>query len=121
MECVKKPLVLNDNIIEQVTSFTYLGSVVNKEGGSLEDVKSQIKKANGAFVQLYPIWNNMNLSRRTKIQLLNTNLKSVLLYGSKTWKVIDTSPDHCKPWLTNVYDKYSKFGGLIKYLTRTFI
>ena len=32
-ERCRKPLVLNDNVIEQVGSFTYLGSVVNKEGG----------------------------------------------------------------------------------------
>ena len=34
--------------------FTYLGSVVKKEESLLEDVKSQIKKAYGVFVQLYP-------------------------------------------------------------------
>ena len=84
------PLVLNDNVIVQLGSFTYLGSVVNKEGGSLEDVKSRIKKANGVFVQLYPMWKNKNLSRKTKILLFNTNVKSVLLYGSETGKVTET-------------------------------
>jgi len=58
--------------------------VVDKEGGSLEDVKSWIKKANVVFVQLYPIWMNKNLSRRTKIWLFNTNDKSVLLSGRGT-------------------------------------
>ena len=30
------------------------------------------------------------LSRRTKIRLFDTNVKSVLLYGSETWKVTET-------------------------------
>ena len=46
-ERYRKPLVLKDNAIEQVGSFTYLASVVNKEWGSLEDVKSRTKQANG--------------------------------------------------------------------------
>ena len=37
------PLVFNENVIEKVGSFTNLGSVVNKEGGSLEEVKSWLK------------------------------------------------------------------------------
>ena len=80
------PLVLNDNVIEQIGSFTYLGSVVNKEGGSLEDVNSRIKKANGVFVQFYPIWKNNNLSGRTKIRLFNTNVKSIFLHVAKLGK-----------------------------------
>jgi hypothetical protein len=40
--------------IEQVDSITYLGSIVTSDGGS-EDVRMRIRKANGAFIQLYPI------------------------------------------------------------------
>jgi len=28
-----------------------------------EDVASRIKKANGVFVQLYPVWRNHNISK----------------------------------------------------------
>jgi hypothetical protein len=34
-----------------------------------EDVASRIKKANGVFVQLYPVWRNHNISKRVKIQM----------------------------------------------------
>jgi hypothetical protein len=46
----------------------------------------RIKKANGAFVQLYSVWRNHNISKGVKIQIFNTNVKSVLLYGCETWK-----------------------------------
>jgi hypothetical protein len=77
---------LEDTGIEEAESFVYLGSVVSKTRGTEEDVSSRIKKANGVFVQLYPIWRNHNISKRVKIRIFNTNVKSVLLYACETWK-----------------------------------
>ena len=51
-----------------------------------EDVASTIKKANGVFVQLYPVWRNHNIAKGVKILILNTNVQSVLLHDCKTWK-----------------------------------
>ena len=64
----------------------YLGSVIAKDDGALEDVKNRMRRANGAFVQLYPIWKSNLISRQTKLKIFNSNVKSVLLYGSETWK-----------------------------------
>jgi len=72
--------------IEVVRSLIYLGSVVSENGGTEEDVASRIKKANGVFVQLYPVWRNKNLSKRVKIRIFNTNVKSVSLYACETGK-----------------------------------
>jgi hypothetical protein len=77
---------LEDTEIEEVESFVYLGSVVSKTGGTEEDVSSGIKKSNGVFVQLYPIWRNHNISKRVKIRIFNRNVKSLLLYACETWK-----------------------------------
>lgn len=62
--------------IDEVGPFVYLGSVVTKEDGTMEDIKSQWRKANLVFVRLYPVLKNYNLS--------NTNVKSVLSNGSET-------------------------------------
>jgi hypothetical protein len=48
---------------EEVGSFVHLGSVVSVNGGTEEDVASRIKKSNGVFVQLYPVWRNYNISK----------------------------------------------------------
>jgi hypothetical protein len=71
---------------EEVWSFVYLGSVVSEKGGTEEDVASRIKKANGVFVQLYPVWRNHNISRGVKIRIFSTNVKSVLLYACEILK-----------------------------------
>ena len=55
-------------------------------GGTEQDVARRIKKGNGVFVQLYPVWRNHNISKGVKIRIFNTNVKSVLLYACETWK-----------------------------------
>ena len=84
------PFTLRDESIEDVDSFTYLGSVVAKDGEAVQDVSQRIQKANGAFVQLYPVWTNSRISIRTKLCIFHSNVKSVLLYGSETWKEMKT-------------------------------
>jgi len=59
---------------------------VSANGGTEEDVANRIKKTNGVFAQLYPVWRNQNISKGVKILIFNTNVKSVLLYVCETWK-----------------------------------
>ena len=70
-------------------SFPYLGSLDIIDGGALEDVHTNIKKVNVAFIKLYPVWRNNSISLRTKIQLFNTNGKSVILYRCGTQKITE--------------------------------
>nr|XP_034328183.1 uncharacterized protein LOC117689891 [Crassostrea gigas] len=65
-------------------------SIVSKDGDAYNDVKSRTKKARHAFNTLRQIWNSKALSINTKTKIFNTNVKSVLLYGSETWKVTKT-------------------------------
>ena len=52
-----KKVTLGNEKIDQVGTFIYLSSIISKDGGSSEDVKSGIAKAQGAFSQLksFPI------------------------------------------------------------------
>jgi len=59
---------LEEMEIEEDGSFVYLGSVVSESGGTEEDVANRVKKANGVFVQPYPVWRNLNISKDVKIQ-----------------------------------------------------
>jgi ribosomal protein L31E len=86
----KEPVKIQGNILEEVESFTYLGSVVDKTGGTDADVKTRIGKARTAFVMLGKIWKTNNISTATKIRIFNSNVKSVLLYGAETWKTTKT-------------------------------
>jgi hypothetical protein len=59
-------LTINGTELEQVKSFTYLGSVVTNNCGAVWDVHTRIKKANRAFVLLYPVYRNKNIFMEKK-------------------------------------------------------
>ena len=70
--------------IREMESFVYLGSVVDQQGGTDRDVTARIGKARAAFVMLKNIWASGGISMRTKLRIINSNVKSVLLYGCET-------------------------------------
>jgi hypothetical protein len=86
-----EPVTLNGGPLEEVQSFTYLGSIIDQQGGTEADVKARIGKARAAFIQLKNIWTSRELSLTTKIRLFNSNVKSVLLYGAETWRTTKTT------------------------------
>ena len=77
---------MTEQHIEYVESFTYLESTISKTGGTEEDTKSRIGKARPVCVTLKPVWNNSTILLKTNLTIFNSNVKSVLLYGSETWK-----------------------------------
>ncbi|KAH9583018.1 LINE-1 retrotransposable element ORF2 protein [Schistosoma haematobium] len=85
------PITLDGETLEDVESFTYLGSIVDRHGGSDADVKARIGKARAAFLQLKNIWNSKQLSTNIKVRIFNTNVKAILLYGAETWRTTTTT------------------------------
>ena len=78
------PITVVGEDVKEVESFVYLGSVVDKKGGSDQDVKARVGKARGAFVLLKKIWGSTEISTGTKLGIFNSDVKSVLLYGCET-------------------------------------
>lgn len=73
--------------IEDVECFCYLGSLISNSGGSKEDIQYRLCKAKQAYGMLNKFWLARSISTRTKINVFNTNVKSVLLYGCETWNL----------------------------------
>jgi hypothetical protein len=74
-----EPLMIKGQNLEEVETFSYLGSKVNIS-------KHNIGNARAVFGMLSKIWKSKTLSTATKCKIFNSNVKSVLLYGSETWK-----------------------------------
>ncbi|VDP32511.1 unnamed protein product [Schistosoma margrebowiei] len=85
------PTTLDDETLGVVKSFTYLGSIIDDQGGSNADVKVRIGKVRAAFLQLKNIWNSKQLSTNIKVTIFNINVKAVLLYGAETWRTTTTT------------------------------
>jgi hypothetical protein len=95
------PITLEGEALEQVDSFTYLGSILDTQGGTEADVKARINKARVAFMQLKNIWSSRDLSINTKIRLFNTNVKSVLLYGAEMWRTTVLTTRRIQTFINN--------------------
>ena len=81
------PITLEGTNLEEVDSFTYLGSIIDTQGGTDADVRVRIGKARSSFKQLKKVWNCNNLTLHTKVRIFNTTVKPVLLYGAETWRI----------------------------------
>lgn len=77
---------INDEPIEDVAHFTYLGSFISRNGGASEDAMARINKASHAFSLLRCTWNSTQYASSTKIRIFKSNIMPVLLYGCETWK-----------------------------------
>ncbi|VDO77052.1 unnamed protein product [Schistosoma margrebowiei] len=104
------PITFDRETLEDVESFTYLGSIIDEQGGSDADVKAKISKARTAFLQLKNMWNSKQLSTNFKVRIFNTNVKAVLLYGAETWlttkttiKKVQVSINSCLRKILNIH------------------
>ena len=78
-------ITLKGQALDEVDSFSYLGSEVEQTIRVKKDVKIRIEKA----ATVYQMWRrkvfrSQNLNRRTKVQVFRTMYTLVLLYGAET-------------------------------------
>ena len=79
------PLTIAGETLECVDSFTYLGSVISRDGIAQKDIENILSKARNAFANLRPVWWSSVYSIQTTLNLYNSTVKSILLYGSECW------------------------------------
>ena len=66
--------------------FPYLGSVADTHRGTDKDALTRIGEARAVFIMLKEVWALKELSVRPKLRIFRSNVKTVLLYGSETWR-----------------------------------
>jgi len=90
---------LSEEEIDEVEDFACIGSNISKDSGSDRDIQLKISKARSAFITLSPVWKSKTISRQTKLRIFNTNVKSVILYGSETWRVTKATSNKLQPFV----------------------
>ncbi len=103
-------ITIENEPVENVNKFTYLGSLIDPVKGASSDIKARIDKANGSYAMLKTVWKSNKYSERTKIRIYNSNVKSVLLYGSECWrsnvadmKKLDVFHNRCLRRICKIY------------------
>lgn len=97
----EEPVLLAGTPLEEVESFTYLGSIIDKKGGTDADVRARIGKARAVFLQLKNVWSSRELSQHTKVRIFNSNVKAGLLYGAETWRLTKTTVNRVQTFINS--------------------
>ena len=77
--------LINQNSLENVDRFTYLGSITIHNGDLTPELDNRIAKAANAFNRLLPVMRHKSIKMRTKIAIYQVVVLSTLLYGSESW------------------------------------
>ena len=74
-------IVINDNTIELVTDFKYLGYCISEYKSDLKDKLQTYNKINGA------IWRHFRkqIDKETKLRIHNITATAIMKFGSEAW------------------------------------
>lgn len=84
-------LTINQQLIERVESYTYLGTNLNSQWDHSLEIKQRIAKARTAFIRMSSVFRNHDLPLKTKIFVLQCYTFPVLLYGAEAWTLSEAS------------------------------
>jgi hypothetical protein len=76
---------VGDKVFGRVSSFKYLGNVINKDGKICECVKDRIQVGNRAYAAKHRMLKSKIIKRSVKIQIYKTLIRPVVTYGSEIW------------------------------------
>ena len=75
---VNTEIKVNGQMLETVTGFKYLGSIITDEG-SKPEILSRITQTTAALTRLKPVLNDRSISVSSKIQLMHFLVASIIL------------------------------------------
>ena len=78
-------LSLQDEQLQVVDHFTYLGSCISCDATLKNEISARISRALVAFRNLGHLWRQKGISLKLKGRVYKTTVRAVLLYGCETW------------------------------------
>ena len=81
-------LVINDQVVEMVDTFVYLGSLLSSSGRFSAEVDRRLAGASRSFGALQCVFRNRDISVNTKRLLYSSCVLSTLLYGAECWAIL---------------------------------
>ena len=75
---------VNDEKLDCVKRFKYLGAIITDEGSN-PDILARIAQATAALAKLKTIWNDRNIALSSKIRLMRSLVMSIFLYACESW------------------------------------
>ena len=76
---------LNGEVLEEVESFKYLGSVISKGVGVSNDVRQRVSEGAAAYGAMKSIWKVKEVGMRVKKGLYESIVVPTVMYGGESW------------------------------------
>ena len=97
----QRTIHIDNQAVETVSKFTYLGSDIDSEGYSQRssqqardpEIRRRLDIAGSIMAQCDNVWRQQRLSLSTKLRIYTSLVQSVVLYGSETWTMRKVDSD----------------------------
>ena len=76
---------IDNQSLQQVSHFTYLGSSIACDGSLDHELNNRIGKSSGAFNSINNVWRNRGIHNPIKFRIYESAVLTILLYGGDTW------------------------------------
>ena len=84
-EIPRVSITVNNNLLEQVREFNYLGQNLCADGKNSGEVRRRIGMAKTKFTQVRKVFTSRKISLATKLRLVKCYVYSSLVYCCETW------------------------------------
>ena len=84
-----RPVQIDNEELHYTDRFTYLGSIISRDGGTDLDIQSRLNKARNSLNMMNKVWRSSIYNTRTKLKLYHSCVLTALLYGSECWRLTE--------------------------------
>ena len=109
-DSIKADIRIENETLEQVNTFKYLGQTITPDGKNETEIKIKIATAKNRFQKMYRILASKKISMNLRHRLLVCYVFSVILYGCETWtltKALIDKLEACEMWFLRRMGKIS--------------
>ena len=106
---------VNDETLEQVDTFKYLGTQIKDDLMTDKEVETRENLAKSKFCSIYKVLTSKRLKMSTRLNILNCYVFSIYCYGCEAWtlnKVLERKIDVFEMWCLRMMGKF-KWSDLI--------
>lgn len=94
-----KQVTIKGQVLQETTSFCYLGQTISPEGSIDVEVASRIRSAKGKLSAIGPVLQSSRISEKSKVAIIKQVVFPALLYGSETWNTTATDENRIAAFL----------------------
>jgi hypothetical protein len=96
---------VEEMVLEEVTTFKYLGSLITKKNEIGEEIKMRIAAGNRCYYGLQHLFRSRTVGRIVKIKINKTILKPIVMLGCEAWSMTEQDKTRLNMWERNILRK----------------